>query len=63
MWPWNQEIGFPRPPIAPGGDFPASPIASAPSLTPSVGDMIDYQGVVVAGNRLGFDYDDFDLLS
>jgi hypothetical protein len=25
---------------------------------PRVGDMIDYQGVINQGNRLGFDYDD-----
>jgi tyrosinase len=58
MWPWNQITGSPRPPTAPGGNFPTSPLVSVPSLTPTVGDMIDYQGVVNSSNRLGFDYDD-----
>lgn len=58
MWPWNQVTGTPRPATAPGGDFPASPAAIAPGLTPDVGGMIDYHGVIAPGDRLGFDYDD-----
>ena len=58
MWPWNQITGAPRPATAPGGNFPSSSVAAAPGLTPRVLDMIDYQGVVTQGRRLGFDYDD-----
>ena len=58
MWPWNQVTGSPRPPTAPGGRFPPSPVTNAPGLTPKVGDLIDYQGVMTPGSRLGFDYDD-----
>jgi tyrosinase len=58
MWPWNQITGSPRPPTAPGGNLPTSPLVSVPGLTPTVGDMIDYQGVVNPPSRLGFDYDD-----
>lgn len=70
MWPWNQitgtGIGDERPQTAPGGNLPQSTIVNFPSLTPVVGDMIDYQGILQPANRLGFDYDDvpfdFDLL-
>jgi tyrosinase len=66
MWPWNQVTGSgppsDRPNTAPGGTFPASPTEKAPGLEPKVGDMIDYQGVIDLGNRLGFDYDDFSPL-
>lgn len=58
MWPWNQDTNSPRPGTAPGGEFPASLVASAPGLVPKVRAMIDYQGVVDPSNRLGFDYDD-----
>jgi tyrosinase len=62
MWPWNQDTNAPRPTTAPGGNFPPSPTENAPGVTPTVGDMIDYQGVIDPGNRLGFDYDDFPSL-
>lgn len=58
MWPWNGVTGAPRPPTAPGGAMAASPTVSAPGPTPRVRDSLDYQGVVSAGSRLGFDYDD-----
>jgi tyrosinase len=58
MWPWNQITGSPRPPAAPGGNFPNSLVVSVPGLTPAVRDMIDYQGVLKPASRLGFDYDD-----
>ncbi|HEX9960655.1 MAG TPA: tyrosinase family protein, partial [Pyrinomonadaceae bacterium] len=63
MWPWNQITGDgtssnPRPQNAPGGNFPASTIVTAPGLTPRVRDMIDYQGVFAAASWLGFGYDD-----
>ena len=70
MWPWNQITGTgawdDRPPTAPGGNLPQSKVVNFPSLTPAVGDMIDYQGILNPANRIGFDYDDvpfdFDLL-
>ena len=70
MWPWNQVTGTgafdDRPPTAPGGNLPASRVVGFPGLTPAVGDMIDYQGLLQPAERLGFDYDDvpfdFDLL-
>jgi tyrosinase len=70
MWPWNQitgtGMGDDRPPTAPGGNLPLSLVVNFPSLTPAVGDMIDYQGALNPTDRLGFDYDDvpfdFDLL-
>lgn len=61
MWPWNQDTSPPRPATAPGGNFAASPFAAAPGLKPKVRDMIDHQGVIVSGGRLGFDYDDVPL--
>jgi tyrosinase len=61
MWSWNEVTGTgapnDRPPTAPGGTLAASPAAAAPGPTPTVGDMIDYQGVINPENRLGFDYD------
>jgi tyrosinase len=61
MWSWNGVTGTgapnDRPPTAPGGTLSASPAAAAPGPTPTVGDMIDYQGVINSENRLGFDYD------
>jgi tyrosinase len=58
MWPWNQFTSRPRPVTAPGGTLAASPTATAPGPMPTVGDMIDYQGVIDPGSRLGFVYDD-----
>jgi tyrosinase len=58
MWPWNQVTTAPRPPSAPGGDFPSSLLTSAPGPTPTVGALIDFQGVLSPASRLGFDYDD-----
>jgi tyrosinase len=58
MWPWNLVTTPPRPPTAPGGDFPDSALTVAPGSTPKVRAMIDYQGALSAGDRLGFDYDD-----
>lgn len=61
MWPWNQVKTSPRPPTAPGGDFPRAPHASAPGKTPRVRSMIDFQGKLAMTARLGFDYDDVPL--
>ena len=58
MWPWNQNTNPPRPVTAPGGTLTGSPTVNAPGPMPIVDDMIDYQGVISPGNRLGFDYDD-----
>lgn len=61
MWPWNQitKATDPnRPPSAPGGPFPNSLIVAAPGPAPQVRDMIDYQGMLNAASRLGFDYID-----
>ncbi len=58
MWPWNQITTPPRPPTAPGGTLAPSPLTSAPGLSPTVGALIDYQGVLTPPSRLGFDYDD-----
>jgi tyrosinase len=58
MWPWNQVTTPPRPPTAPGGTLAVSPLTSAPGLSPAVGALIDYQGILTPPTRLGFDYDD-----
>jgi tyrosinase len=46
MWPWNEVRTFPPPSTATSGP------------TPTVGALIDYQGVVNAADQLGYDYDD-----
>jgi tyrosinase len=58
MWPWNEVTTNPRPPVAPGGTLAPSPLTAAPGLRPTVGSMIDYQGVLTPADPLGFDYDD-----
>lgn len=58
MWPWNGITGGQRPPTAPGGGLSASVCVSAPGPQPVVRNSLDYQGVVSAAARLGFDYDD-----
>ena len=58
MWPWNGITGPPRPPTAPGGAMASSPCVSAPGAQPRVKSSLDYQGVVNAASREGFDYDD-----
>ncbi|APO70060.1 tyrosinase family protein (plasmid) [Rhizobium gallicum] len=57
MWPWNQVTGLPRPSTAPGGTLAASPVIVRPGPSPTVRDMLDYQGISGA-EPLGFDYDD-----
>ncbi len=58
MWPWNGKISAPaRPLTAPGGTFPTSLCATAPTEKPKVREMVDYQGVIDPKNRLGMDYD------
>jgi tyrosinase len=58
MWPWNGITTRPRPRTAPGGTLAPSLLTSAPGLRPTVGALIDYQGVASPTSRLGFDYDD-----
>jgi len=58
MWPWNGVTGSPRPPTAPGGALAASACVSAPGPQPVVRSQLDFQGVVSAASRMGFDYDD-----
>lgn len=58
MWPWDGDTRPPRPPTAPRAALATSPTSSAPGPTPTVGDMIDYQGRLDPDAALGFDYDD-----
>lgn len=58
LWPWNGIVSPPRPSTAPGGSLARSPCVMAPGLSPLVGDMLDYKGVVSSVAGLGFDYDD-----
>ena len=58
MWPWNGLTGSGRPSDAPGGALAASACVSAPGPQPLVRDVFDYQGLVVASSRQGYDYDD-----
>ena len=64
MWPWNGVTGAPRPADAPGGPFPLSPSVGVPSQTPTVLEMIDYQGQHALDADVGFAYDDvpYDLI-
>jgi tyrosinase len=61
MWPWNGVTGAPRPPTAPGGTLADSPWVTAPGRTPKVEDCLDYRGVILSTNPMGFDYDDIDI--
>ncbi len=64
MWPWNGVFKTgpgdpnPRPPSAPGGYFPDSPILDQPGNEPRVKNVIDYQGQLTLSSSLGFAYDD-----
>lgn len=58
MWPWNQDMNPPRPPMAPGGPLAQSISAAAPGPSPRVRDCLDYKGLINASARMGFDYDD-----
>jgi tyrosinase len=57
MWPWNRVTGSPRPPTAPGGQFPDTDVTPAPGKTPKVESMFDHLAVK-GGDPLGFGYDD-----
>ena len=57
MWPWNGQTGGLRPITAPRQPLLASRVVAGPPATPTVGDLIDFQGH--AGSPpCGFDYDD-----
>jgi tyrosinase len=58
MWPWDDDTNFPRPDNAPRTPFPDGAIAQGPGATPTVGDMIDYQGFLNETACLGYGYDD-----
>jgi tyrosinase len=58
MWPWNNVTGGSRPMNAPRTPFPAVPTANAPRAAPTVGDMIDYQGILDPNSIMGYAYDD-----
>jgi tyrosinase len=62
LWPWNGDTGRVNPPSAPGGTMATSPGVSGPGLQPRVRNMLDYQGVVSAASRMGFDYDDVEFI-
>jgi tyrosinase len=57
MWPWNGVTGNPRPPTAPGGQFPQTAVTSLPGSMPMVETMFDHLGVV-GGDPLAYAYDD-----
>jgi tyrosinase len=58
MWPWDDDTNDPRPDNAPRTPFPDGPMAQGPGATPTVGDMIDYQGHLDETAYLGYGYDD-----
>jgi tyrosinase len=58
LWPWDHDTTAPRPPIAPRTPFPTVPTAPGPGAAPTVGDMIDYHGLLNAPLYAGFAYDD-----
>ena len=57
MWPWNGRTGSPRPPTAPAVRWPRRPAQRAGTAA-GVRSQLDFQGVVSAASRMGFDYDD-----
>lgn len=62
MWPWNGSTTPPRPPTpAPGGTLATSPVTVHPPGSPTVGDMIDWQGRRNPAQWQGFDYDNVDF--
>ena len=58
MWPWDDDTNAPRPDNAPRTPFPDGPMAEGPGGSPTVGDMIDYQGFLNETTYLGYGYDD-----
>jgi tyrosinase len=60
MWPWNQDVQAPRPPTAPGDQFPKGLLA-APNTEPRVGETIDFQGEIRKARNLGYAFDDVEF--
>jgi tyrosinase len=58
MWPWNNNTTDPRPSTAPGGTLARAAHAAAPTPSPAVREMLDWQGKLNPAAWLGFDYDD-----
>lgn len=58
MWPWDDDTQPPRPHNAPRHPFLVVPTAAAPGTEPTVGDMIDYEGLDDSRAHMGFCYDD-----
>ncbi len=58
MWPWNGVTGGVRPVTAPRQPLLASRVVAGPPTTPTVGDLIDFQGHAAGRPPCGFDYDD-----
>ena len=57
IWPWNQVSNFPRP-TPTRSSFPSSSFVDAPGPTPTIEQMIDWQGKINPSDKLGFDYND-----
>jgi tyrosinase len=58
LWPWDDDTNPPRPNNAPRTPFSDGPMAQGPGATPTVGDMIDYHGLLKQTAYLGYGYDD-----
>ena len=58
MWPWNGVTGGVRPVTAPRQPLLASRVVAGPPTTPTVGDLVDFQGHAAGRPPCGFDYDD-----
>ena len=58
MWPWNGVTGGVRPVTAPRQPLLASRVVAGPPTTPTVGDLVDFQGHATGRPPCGFDYDD-----
>ena len=52
MWPWNDVIGLPRPPAAPGEPFTA-PAYPANLVPPTPGACVDYLGMRFPMGQMG----------
>jgi tyrosinase len=58
LWPWDDDRNPPRPANAPRTPFPDGPSAQGPGATPTIENMIDYQGFLDEAAYLGYGYDD-----
>ena len=57
LWPWDNDTGAPRPHNAPRTPFPVVATAPGPGPVPTVGDMIDYLGLLNPRSDMNFAYD------